>query len=175
MAGCVNKVIIIGNLGADPEVRQTQIGQICSLRVATTDTWRDKQSGERREKVEWHSITIYNEPLVKVAKQFLKKGSKVYIEGSLETRKWQDKEGNDRYTTEVVLRPYRGELTMLDGKPQNGAQADAASYARAQPIENMRNAPQRAQISGQPPAKKSFPGRQSHDFELDDSVPWLDE
>ena len=166
MAGCVNKVLIIGNLGADPEIRQTQIGQICSLRVATTDSWRDKQSGERKEKVEWHSVTIFNEALVKIAQQFLKKGSKVYIEGALETRKWQDNQGNDRYTTEVVLRPYRGELTMLDGKPQNGS---------PQPIENRNSSPQRGQISGQPPAKKSFPGRQSHSFDLEDSVPWLDE
>jgi len=165
MAGCVNKVLIIGNLGADPEIRQTQIGQICSLRIATTESWRDKQSGERKEKVEWHSVTIFNEQLVKIAQQFLKKGSKVYIEGALETRKWQDNQENDRYTTEVVLRPYRGELTMLDSKPQNGSQ----------PIENRNSSPQRGQISGQPPAKKSFPGRQSHDFDVDDSVPWLDE
>jgi len=166
MAGCVNKVIIIGNLGADPEIRQTQIGQICNLRVATTESWRDKQSGERKEKVEWHSVTIFNEPLAQRAQQYLKKGSKVYLEGSLETRKWQNGQGDDRYATEVVLRPYRGELTMLDSKQQNGA---------SQPIENRNSAPQRGQISGQPPAKKSFPGRQSHDFDVDDSVPWLDE
>lgn len=168
MAGSVNRVIIVGNLGADPEVRQTQLGQICSLRVATTDSWRDKQSGERREKVEWHSITIFNEQLVKVAQQFLKKGSKVYLEGALETRKWQDNSGNDRYTTEVVLRPYRGELVLLDSRPQNGQNG-------AQPIENRNSAPQRTQSSGQPPARKSFPGRQSHDFDVDNSVPWLDE
>ncbi len=117
MAGSVNKVILIGNLGADPEVRHTQDGRaICNLRLATTDSWRDKQSGERREKTEWHSVVIFNEQLGKVAQQYLKKGAKVYIEGQLQTRKWQDNTGNDRYTTEVVLQNYSGQLTMLDGR-----------------------------------------------------------
>ncbi|HXW22169.1 MAG TPA: single-stranded DNA-binding protein [Rhodomicrobium sp.] len=117
MAGSVNKVILIGNLGADPEVRHTQDGRsICNLRLATTDTWRDKQSGERREKTEWHSVVIFNEQLGKIAQQYLKKGAKVYIEGQLQTRKWQDNAGNDRYTTEVVLQNYSGQLTMLDGR-----------------------------------------------------------
>ena len=117
MAGSVNKVILIGNLGADPEVRHTQDGRaICNLRLATTDTWRDRQSGERREKTEWHSVVIFNEQLGKIAQQYLKKGSKVYIEGQLQTRKWQDNSGNDRYTTEVVLQNYNGQLTMLDGR-----------------------------------------------------------
>jgi single-strand DNA-binding protein len=117
MAGSVNKVILIGNLGADPEVRHTQDGRsICNLRLATTDTWRDKQSGERREKTEWHSVVIFNEQLGKVAQQYLKKGAKVYIEGQLQTRKWQDNSGNDRYSTEVVLQNYSGQLTMLDGR-----------------------------------------------------------
>ena len=117
MAGSVNKVILIGNLGADPEVRHTQDGRsICNLRLATTDTWRDKQSGERREKTEWHSVVIFNEQLGKIAQQYLKKGAKVYIEGQLQTRKWQDNAGNDRYTTEVVLQNYNGQLTMLDGR-----------------------------------------------------------
>ena len=117
MAGSVNKVILIGNLGADPEVRHTQDGRsICNLRLATTDTWRDKQSGERREKTEWHSVVIFNEQLGKIAQQYLKKGAKVYIEGQLQTRKWQDNSGNDRYTTEVVLQNYNGQLTMLDGR-----------------------------------------------------------
>lgn len=117
MAGSVNKVILIGNLGADPEVRHTQDGRsICNLRLATTDSWRDKQSGERREKTEWHSVVIFNEQLGKIAQQFLKKGAKVYIEGQLQTRKWQDNAGNDRYTTEVVLQNYSGQLTMLDGR-----------------------------------------------------------
>ena len=117
MAGSVNKVILIGNLGADPEVRHTQDGRsICNLRLATTDTWRDKQSGERREKTEWHSVVIFNEQLGKIAQQYLKKGAKVYIEGQLQTRTCQDKSGNDRYTTEVVLQNYNGQLTMLDGR-----------------------------------------------------------
>jgi single-strand DNA-binding protein len=122
MAGSVNKVILIGNLGADPEVRHTQDGRsICNLRLATTDTWRDKQSGERREKTEWHSVVIFNEQLGKIAQQYLKKGAKVYIEGQLQTRKWQDNAGNDRYTTEVVLQNYSGQLTMLDGRRGGGA------------------------------------------------------
>jgi single-strand DNA-binding protein len=117
MAGSVNKVILIGNLGADPEVRHTQDGRsICNLRLATTDTWRDKQSGERREKTEWHSVVIFNEQLGKIAQQYLKKGAKVYIEGQLQTRKWQDNAGNDRYSTEVVLQNYNGQLTMLEGR-----------------------------------------------------------
>ncbi len=117
MAGSVNKVILIGNLGADPEVRHTQDGRsICNLRLATTESWRDKQSGERREKTEWHSVVIFSEQLGKVAQQYLKKGAKVYIEGQLQTRKWQDNSGNDRYTTEVVLQNYAGQLTMLDGR-----------------------------------------------------------
>ncbi|MEM7498754.1 MAG: single-stranded DNA-binding protein [Pseudomonadota bacterium] len=121
MAGSVNKVILIGNLGADPEVRSFQNGgQVCNLRIATSETWRDKQSGDRREKTEWHSVAIFSEPLVRVAQQYLKKGSKVYIEGQLETRKWQDQSGQDRYSTEVVLRPYRSELTMLDSRSSEG-------------------------------------------------------
>ncbi|MEL7464544.1 MAG: single-stranded DNA-binding protein [Pseudomonadota bacterium] len=121
MAGSVNKVIIIGNLGRDPEVRSFQNGgKVCNLRIATSENWRDKQSGERRERTEWHSVAIFNEGLVRVAEQYLRKGSKVYIEGQLETRKWQDQSGQDRYSTEVVLRPYRGELTMLDGRGEGG-------------------------------------------------------
>ncbi len=117
MAGSVNKVILIGNLGADPEVRHTQDGRaICNIRLATTESWRDKQSGEKREKTEWHSVVIFNEQLGKIAQQYLKKGSKVYVEGQLQTRKWQDNSGNDRYTTEVVLQNYAGQLTMLDGR-----------------------------------------------------------
>lgn len=117
MAGSVNKVILIGNLGADPEVRSFQNGgQVCNLSVATSETWKDRNSGERKERTEWHRVAIFSEPLVRVAQQYLRKGSKVYLEGQLETRKWQDQSGQDRYTTEVVLRPYRSELTMLDGR-----------------------------------------------------------
>ncbi len=121
MAGSINKVILIGNLGADPEVRTFQNGgKVCNLRVATSETWRDKASGERRERTEWHTVAIFNERLADLAQQYLKKGSKVYLEGQLETRKWQDQSGNDRYSTEVVLRPFRGEMTFLD-RPEGGS------------------------------------------------------
>ncbi|MGF6860019.1 single-strand DNA-binding protein [Rhodobacteraceae bacterium MBR-64] len=117
MAGSVNKVIIVGNLGRDPEVRSfANGGKVCNLRIATSENWRDKATGERREKTEWHSVAIFSEPLARIAEQYLKKGSKVYIEGQLETRKWQDQSGQDRYSTEVVLRPYKGELTLLDSR-----------------------------------------------------------
>ena len=117
MAGSVNKVILVGNLGQDPEVRSFQNGgRVCNLRLATSENWKDRDSGERRERTQWHSIAIFSEPLVRVAEQYLRKGSKIYVEGQLETRKWQDQNGQDRYTTEVVLRPYRSELTMLDGR-----------------------------------------------------------
>ena len=115
MAGSVNKVILIGNLGADPEIRRMQDGRpIANLRIATSENWRDKASGERREKTEWHRVVIFNENLCRIAEQYLKKGSKVYIEGALQTRKWQDQSGQDRYSTEVVLQGFRGELTLLD-------------------------------------------------------------
>jgi single-strand DNA-binding protein len=121
MAGSVNKVIIIGNLGRDPETRTFQNGgKVCNLRIATSEQWKDRNTGERREKTEWHSVAIFSEPLARVAEQYLRKGSKVYIEGQLETRKWQDQSGQDRYSTEVVLRPYRSELTMLDGRSDGG-------------------------------------------------------
>ena len=121
MAGSVNKVIIVGNLGRDPEVRSFQNGgKVVNLRIATSETWRDRNSGERKERTEWHSVAIFSEPLAKIAEQYLRKGSKVYIEGALETRKWQDQSGQDRYTTEIVLRPYRGELTLLDGRDGGG-------------------------------------------------------
>jgi single-strand DNA-binding protein len=117
MAGSVNKVILIGNLGKDPEIRRTQDGRpIANLRVATTESWRDKNSGEKREKTEWHSVVIFNEGLCRVAEQYLKKGAKVYIEGQLQTRKWQDQQGQDRYSTEVVLQGFGSQLTMLDGR-----------------------------------------------------------
>jgi single-strand DNA-binding protein len=115
MAGSVNKVILIGNLGKDPEARSMQNGgKVVNFSIATSESWKDKNSGERQERTQWHNIVIFNEQLAGVAERYLKKGSKVYVEGQLETRKWTDKDGNDRYTTEVVLRPYRGELTMLD-------------------------------------------------------------
>jgi len=121
MAGSVNKVILIGNLGRDPEVRTFQNGgKVCNLRIATSETWKDRNTGERREKTEWHSVAIFNENLARLAEQYLRKGSKVYVEGKLETRKWQDQSGQDRYSTEVVLRPYGGELTFLDSRDSSG-------------------------------------------------------
>lgn len=122
MAGSVNKVILVGNLGRDPEVRTfSNGGKVCNLRIATSETWRDRNTGERKERTEWHSVAIFQEGLVKVAEQYLRKGSKVYIEGKLQTRKWQDQSGQDRYTTEIVLQGFDGTLTMLDG-PQGGGQ-----------------------------------------------------
>jgi single-strand DNA-binding protein len=115
MAGSVNKVILIGNLGADPEIRRTNDGRpIANLRVATSESWRDKATGERKERTEWHRVVIFNEQLTKIAEQYLRKGSKVYLEGQLQTRKWQDKDGQDRYSTEVVLQGFNAQLTMLD-------------------------------------------------------------
>jgi single-strand DNA-binding protein len=126
MAGSVNKVILIGNLGADPEIRRTQDGRpIAHLRVATSESWRDKNSGERKEKTEWHRVVIFNEGLCKIAEQYLKKGSKVYLEGALQTRKWQDKDGQDKYSTEVVLQGFNSQLTMLDGRGGGGGGAEA--------------------------------------------------
>jgi single-strand DNA-binding protein len=127
MAGSVNKVILIGNLGKDPEVRRLNSGEpVVNLRIATSENWRDKMSGERREKTEWHSVVIFNENLAKVAEQYLKKGSTVYIEGQLQTRKWTDQQGAEKYTTEIVLQKFRGELTMLGGR--GGGADSGASY-----------------------------------------------
>lgn len=126
--GSVNKVIIIGNLGRDPEVRSFQNGgKVCNMTVATSETWRDKNSGERIEHTQWHSVAIFAEHLVRTAEQYLRKGSKVYIEGQLETRKWQDQSGQDRYTTEVVLRPYKSELRLLG--PRTGGEDEQADNA----------------------------------------------
>lgn len=121
MAGSVNKVILIGNLGADPDIKRTQDGRpIANLSIATSESWRDKNSGERREKTEWHRVVIFNEGLCKIAENYLKKGSKVYIEGALQTRKWTDQSGQDKYSTEVVLQGFNGNLTMLDGRGEGG-------------------------------------------------------
>ncbi|MHA3978689.1 single-stranded DNA-binding protein [Halovulum sp. GXIMD14794] len=140
MAGSVNKVILVGNLGADPEVRTFQNGgKVCNLRVATSERWRDRNTGENRERTEWHSVAIFNERLADLAQQYLRKGSKVYLEGQLETRKWQDQSGQDRYSTEVVLRPYKGEMTFLDspggqggggGGGYGGGQGGGGGYSR---------------------------------------------
>ncbi|MCC0047987.1 MAG: single-stranded DNA-binding protein [Rhodobiaceae bacterium] len=121
MAGSVNKVILIGNLGRDPEIRRTQDGRpIANLRIATSESWRDKATGERRERTEWHTVVIFSEPLCRIAEQYLRKGSKIYVEGQLQTRKWQDQSGQDRYSTEVVLQGFNSVLTMLDGRNDGG-------------------------------------------------------
>ncbi len=174
MAGSVNKVILIGNLGRDPETRTFQNGgKVCNLRLATTETWKDRQTGERREKTEWHSVAIFSEPLANIAERYLRKGSKVYIEGQLETRKWQDQSGNDRYSTEVVLRPYRGELTMLDSRGEGGgggggnwgggAAADDGGYGGASSGGD--------QGGGQGGGGQS-PGGGAFEDDLDDDVPF---
>lgn len=131
MAGSVNKVILVGNLGADPEIRRLNSGEpVVNIRIATSESWRDKNSGERKEKTEWHNVVIFNDNLAKVAEQYLKKGMKVYVEGQLQTRKWQDAQGNDKYTTEVVLQKFRGELQMLDAR--GGGEGGQVSYGGGQ-------------------------------------------
>ncbi len=140
MAGSVNKVILIGNLGADPEIRHTQDGRpIVNLRVATSDSWRDKATGERREKTEWHRVVIFNEGLARIAEQYLRKGSKVYLEGSLQTRKWEDQSGQERYSTEVVLQGFNSSLTMLDGRQREGGMGESGGggggeFGRTKPL-----------------------------------------
>jgi len=162
MAGSVNKVILVGNLGADPEVRQTQDGRpIVNLRVATSDSWRDKATGERREKTEWHRVVIFNEGLCRVAEQYLKKGSKVYLEGQLQTRKWQDQSGQDRYSTEVVLQGFNSTLTMLDGRQGAGGGEERQSSGGSD-----------FGRSGPMGGGKSGGGGASFDKELDDEIPF---
>jgi single-strand DNA-binding protein len=130
MAGSVNKVILVGNLGKDPEIRTLNSGdRVANLRIATSETWRDKNSGERKEKTEWHQVVIFNDNLVKVAENYLKKGSTIYIEGALQTRKWADAQGVEKYSTEIVLQKFRGELTMLGGRP-GGGDAEEGGYSR---------------------------------------------
>lgn len=129
MAGSVNKVILIGNVGADPEIRRTQDGRpIANLRIATSETWRDRNSGERKEKTEWHTVVVFNEGLCKVVEQYVKKGAKLYIEGQLQTRKWQDQTGNDRYSTEVVLQGFNSTLTMLDGRGEGSGRSGGGDF-----------------------------------------------
>ena len=162
MAGSVNKVILIGNLGADPEIRRTQDGRpIANLRVATSESWRDKNTGERKEKTEWHRVVIFNEGLCKIAEQYLKKGSKVYIEGALQTRKWQDQSGQDKYTTEVVLQGFNSSLTMLDGRggQAGGEPGEGGDFGRSTPMESGR---------ARQPAKVGA----SVGEELDDEIPF---
>ena len=165
MAGSVNKAILIGNLGRDPEIRSTQDGmRIATLAVATSETWRDKMSGDRKERTEWHRVVIFNERLAEIAEKYLKKGSKVYIEGALQTRKWTDNSGQERYTTEIVLSRFRGELTMLDGARGGGAPSgeggfDEPSYAGGGYADSPSAAPARG-------------GRRSSNDELDDDIPF---
>lgn len=140
MAGSVNKVILVGNLGADPEIRRTQDGRpIARLRIATSETWRDRNTNERREKTEWHTVVIFNEGLCKVAEQFLKKGSKVYLEGQLQTREWDDQSGQKRYTTEIVLQGFNSQLTMLDGRGEGGGEriggGGGGDFGRSSPMD----------------------------------------
>ena len=142
MAGSVNKVILVGNLGRDPEVRTFQNGgKVCNLRIATSETWKDRNTGERRERTEWHSVAIFNEGLVRVAEQYLRKGSKVYLEGQLQTRKWQDQSGQDRYSTEVVLQGFGSTLVMLDARGEGGGgggmAASRAAMAAVRPVVDM--------------------------------------
>jgi single-strand DNA-binding protein len=158
MAGSVNKVILIGNLGKDPEVRRLNSGEpVVNLRIATSENWRDKQSGERREKTEWHSVVIFNENIAKVAEQYLKKGAKVYIEGQLQTRKWTDQQGVEKYTTEIVLQRYRGELTMLDGKGEGGGRSfeEGESFTAGAGAKRVSEGP-----------------RESFSADLDDEIPF---
>ena len=169
MAGSVNKVILIGNLGKDPEVRRLNSGEpVVNLRIATSESWKDKASGERKEKTEWHSVVIFNENLARVAEQYLKKGSKVYIEGQLQTRKWQDQQGVEKYTTEVVLQRFRGELTLLDGRGGGGGEVSdeggggqvsrGGEFGRSSPMERR-----------PAPASTGSGGRYN---DLDDDIPF---
>jgi single-strand DNA-binding protein len=160
MAGSVNKVILVGNLGKDPEVRRLNSGEpVVNLSVATSESWRDKQSGERKEKTEWHRVVIFNENIAKVAEQYLKKGAKVYIEGQLQTRKWTDQAGVEKYSTEVVLQKFRGELTMLDGKGEGGG---PKSYEDDGDFTSK---------AGSKRAASSAP-RESFSADLDDEIPF---
>jgi single-strand DNA-binding protein len=163
MAGSVNKVILIGNLGADPEIRRTQDGRpIANLRIATSETWRDKATGERREKTEWHRVVIFNEQLCKIAEQYLRKGSKVYLEGALQTRKWQDQSGQDKYSTEVVLQGFNATLTMLDGRAGG---AESGGFESGGEFGSSGPAPARERR----PAMASAGGRRD---DMDDEIPF---
>jgi single-strand DNA-binding protein len=160
MAGSINKVILIGNLGADPEIRNTQDGRpIANLRIATSESWRDKGSGERRERTEWHRVVIFNEGLCRIAEQYLRKGSKVYLEGQLQTRKWEDQSGQDRYTTEVVLQGFNSQLTMLDSR-NSGAGEGGQDHASSGSSDFGQSGPMDTAKTG------------TFDKELDDEIPF---
>lgn len=167
MAGSVNKVILVGNVGKDPETRTfNNGGKVCNFSLATSESWRDKQSGEKRDKTEWHNIAVFNENLVRVIENYVKKGSKLYIEGQLQTRKWQDRDGNDRYTTEVVLQRYRGELVLLDSR---GGGGDGGGYN--QDRGGYGNVSQGAQSGGGSRSASAMEGP-AQDFDLDDEIPF---
>jgi single-strand DNA-binding protein len=167
MAGSVNKVILVGNLGRDPEIRSTQDGvRIATLNLATSESWRDKMSGERKEKTEWHRVVIFNERLVEVAEKYLRKGSKIYVEGALQTRKWTDNAGAEKYSTEVVLQRFRGELTMLDGA-RDGARGSSGGGA----IEGGYDEGDTGGYGGTPRAAAAPRGRAAN-ADLDDEIPF---
>ncbi len=179
MAGSVNKVILVGNLGRDPEVRRMGSGDpVVSLRIATSETWRDKNSGERKEKTEWHSVVIFNENLAKVAEQYLRKGSKIYVEGQLQTRKWQDQSGQERYTTEIVLQRFRGELTILDSRGSGGG--GGGGDAGGGEYDDMGGGSSQGQISRggdfgggqQRSAPQNAPAGGGRSNDLDDDIPF---
>ncbi len=180
MAGSVNKVILVGNVGKDPEIRRTQSGSpIANLRIATSESWRDKTSGERKEKTEWHSVAIFNENLCKVVEQYVKKGSKLYIEGQLQTRKWQDKDGQERYSTEVVLQGFNGVLTMLDtkgsGAPGGMAEDGQADYGSGGGYSGGGGGSSGGYGAASAPKAapaKSGGGAKSFDKKLDDEIPF---
>src|SRR3954465_13173888 len=158
MAGSVNKVILIGNLRADPEIRSLNSGDRgANLRIAPSESWRDRSSGERKEKTEWHRVVIFNDNLVKVAEQYLRKGSKVYLEGQIQTRKWADQAGVEKFSTEIVLQKYRGELTMLDGRGGDAEQGEGGGYSGG--------------FSSGPPAPSAGP-REDFSADLDDEIPF---
>jgi single-strand DNA-binding protein len=175
MAGSVNKVILVGNLGRDPEVRRLGSGEpVVNLRIATSESWRDKQTGERKEKTEWHSVVIFNENLAKVAEQYLKKGSKIYVEGQLQTRKWQDQSGVEKYTTEIVLQRFRGELTILDSRGQGGSDEYGEGGGAVEDRSGGsfgRSSPMGGGGSRQPVMSGSGGGRSSSS-NLDDDIPF---
>jgi single-strand DNA-binding protein len=185
MSGSVNRVILVGNLGKDPEVRSLQSGgRVCNLSIATSESWKDKATGERKEAVQWHRVAIFNDNLVTIAEKYLRKGSKVYIEGQLETRKWTDQQGVEKYSTEVVLKQFRGELQLLDSK-KDGRADDAGDYlppvATATPSYYGSAATEvQGYASGYPPVGNSRalpddnrrPATQAEKKELDDEIPW---
>lgn len=174
MAGSVNKVILIGNVGADPEIRRTQDGRpIANLRIATSESWRDRNSGERREKTEWHTVVVFNEGLCKVVEQYVKKGAKLYIEGQLQTRKWQDQNGNDRYSTEVVLQGFNSTLTMLDGRGEGGGDRRGGSDSGAGNYGG--GAPSYDDYGSQPPSSGGASrggGSSNFSRDMDDDIPF---